>query len=587
MNSYLIAVLVAVALVILVLILRKPSEKKVPPVEPPDEEISAPPLEEAEVEPKPVTEPEPEPIAEIEEPTVEEEVEEAAEAEKEETAPPSEEVVEETAETVTETEIIIEPEAAPESEIAEEVEPEPVTEPEVEPVSEIEESSVEDAVEEVTEEVAEAEKEEVTPPPDEAVEEVVVEEVEEKPVATLSLESYEQRLLALKDKQLTALTGAIENNEEGRREQLQSELVAITEALTFLDQGYAQEMSCRNGALATLEQMQPELDTADYEQARESVSNGDTEEAEQIFDSVADQDGPLSASAAFQSGRLAECRMDLNRAMEWLEKAVTLEDNNPDYLRSAALLARKLYHHKKSLAWFTSLVKLGEKKGEDSVELALDKRELAYTTALVGHHKQAGALYKQAMVSLTSLLGKEDPEMGICWFQIGKLQEALGQYEKADEPYTKALAIMDKSGSNAVLGDILDKLAGLYMELEREDEAMTLFERLCSLKESSPNPDNATLAIAYNNFAEASRICGKYEEAEKSYKRSLAITEELRGKDHAAVGSLLQELAQLCERQRKKDEAKVYQERAAAIFQRVLDTQEAAGQQAEKLKLSE
>jgi tetratricopeptide (TPR) repeat protein len=581
MNSYLIAVLVAVALVILVLILRKPSEKKVPPVEPPEEEISAPPVEEAEVEPKPVTEPEP--IAEIEEPTVEEEAEEPVEAEKEEIAPSSEEAVEEAAEAVTETEIIIEPEAAPEPEIAEEVEPEHVTEPEVEPVSEIEEPSVEDAVEEV----AGAEKEEVTPPPEEAVEEVVVEEVEEKPVAALSLESYEQRLLALKDKQLTALTKAIENNEESRREQLQSVLVAITEALTFLDKGYAQEISCRNGALAALEKMKPELDTTDYEQACESVADSDTEEAEQIFDSFADQDGPLSALAAFQSGRLAQCRMDLNRAMEQLEKAVTLDDSNPDYLRSAALLARKLYHYKKALTWFTSLVKQGEEKGEDSVELALDRRELAYTAALVGHHKQAGALYKQAMVSLTNLLGKEDPEMGICWFQIGKLQEALGQYEKADDPYRKALAIMDKSGSNAVLGDILDKLAGLYMELEREDEAMLLFERLCSLKEASPNPDKATLAMAYNNLAEASRICGQYEKAEKNYKQSLAITEELRGKDHAAVGSLLQELAQLCERQKKKDEAKVYQERAAAIFQRVLDAQEAAGQQAENLKLSE
>lgn len=579
MNIYLIAGLVAVALIILVLVLRKPSEKQVPQVEPPDEEISAPPLEEAEAE----LEAEPELISEIEEPTAEEDVEEAAEVETEETAPPPDEVVEETAEAVTETEVIIEPEAVPEPELAEEVEPEPVTEPEVEPVSEIEEPSIEEGVEET----AEAEKEEVTPPPEEAVEEVAVEEAAEKPVAALSLASYEQRLLALKDKQLTALTGAIENNEESRREQLQGELVAITEGLSFLDQGYAQEMSCRNEALAALEQMQPDLDTADFEQAFESVSNGDTGEAEQLFDSFAGQNGPLSALAAFQSGRLAECRMDLNRAMEQLEKAVTLDDKNPDYLRSAALLARKLYHHKKALAWFTSLVKLGEEKGEDTVELALDRRELAYTTALVGQHKQAGVLYKKAMVSLTNLLGKEDPEMGICWFQIGKLQEALGQYEKADDPYTKALAIMDKSGSNAVLGDILDKLAGLYMELEREDEAMVLFERLCSLKEASPNPDNATLAIAYNNLAEASRICGKYEEAEKSYKRSLAITEELRGKDHAAVGSLLQELAQLCERQKKKDEAKVYQERAAAIFQRVLDAQEAAGQQAEKLKLSE
>ena len=318
---------------------------------------------EAEAEPEPVTEPEAEPISEIEEPTVEEGVEEAAEAEKEEIAPPSEEVVEETAEAVTETEIIIEPEVVSEPEIAEEAEPEPVTELEPEPVSEIEEPTVEEGVEEA----APAEKEEAAEPLEEAVEEVVVEEAEEKLVAALSLESYEQRLLTLKDKKLTALTEAIENNEESRRERLQVELVAITEALTFLEQGYAQEMSCRNGALAALEQMQPELVTADYEQACESVANSDTEEAEQIFDSFADQDGPLSALAAFQSGRLAECRMDLSRAMERFEKAVILDDNNPDYLRSAALLARKLYLHKKALAWFTSLVELGEEKGEDSL----------------------------------------------------------------------------------------------------------------------------------------------------------------------------------------------------------------------------
>ncbi len=569
MNSYLIAVLVAVALVILILVLKQSSAKKVPPVEPSEEKIPVPQEEEvsAEAEPKPEVE------EEVKE--AEEAVEEAPEVE-EAAAPSSEDLAEETAEAVTEAEIVTEPEAAPE--------PEPVTEEET--VTAVEEPA-EESIEEALEEAVEAAKEEAAELPEEVVEEEVVAEAEEKPVATLTLESYEQRLFRLKDKQLAALTDAIEQNEEGRREQLQSELVAITEALTFIDQGYAQEMTCRNEALAALEQMQADLEPADYKQARQSVADSDTEKAEQIFDDFAAQGGPLSAMAAFQSARLAECRMDLNRAMESFEKAVSLDDTNPAYLRSAALLARRLYHHKKALAWFTSLVKLGEDRGEDSVELALDRRELAYTTALVGQHKQAGALYKQAMVSLTNLLGKEDPEMGICWFQIGKLQEALGQYEKAEDPYKKALAIMDKAGSNVVLGDILDKLAGLYMELEREDEAMPLFERLCAFKEASPNPDKATLAMAYNNLAEACRICGRYDEAEKNYKQSLIITEELRGKNHAAVGSILQELTQLCQRQGKKDEAQAYQERAAAIFQRVLDAQEAAGQQAENLKLSE
>jgi tetratricopeptide (TPR) repeat protein len=273
--------------------------------------------------------------------------------------------------------------------------------------------------------------------------------------------------------------------------------------------------------------------------------------------------------------------------MDRFDKAVTLDGNSPDVLRSAALLARKLYLHKKSLAWFSSLVTLLEEQGEDTVELALARREQAYTSALVGQHKQAGALYKQAMVSLTSLVGKDDPEMGVCWFQIGKLQEALGQYDKAEEPYSKALAIMSGGQDTLILAEILDKLAGLYMELEREGEAVALFERLCALKGESSHPDKAGLAMAYNNLAEAYRISGKYEESEENYKQSLAITEELRGRDHAAVGSILQELAQLCERQGKKDEAKQYRDRAAAIFQRVLEEQEAAGQESVKLNLSD
>jgi tetratricopeptide (TPR) repeat protein len=277
--------------------------------------------------------------------------------------------------------------------------------------------------------------------------------------------------------------------------------------------------------------------------------------------------------------------MDLNTAMERLEKAVSLEGDNPEFLRAAALLARRLYQHKKALGWFDALVKVLEGTDEDTVELALARRDLAYTSALVGQHKQAGGLYKQAMVSLTRLVGKDDPEMGICWLQIGKLQEALGNYEKADEPYAKALAIIEKDETNPVLGEILEKTAGLYMELEREPEAIPLLERLCAFKEKSANPDKASLAQTYINLAEAYRICGKYAESEQNYKHALAITEELRGKDHAAVGSILQELAQLSQRQGKGDEAKEYQERAAAIFQRVLEEQEAKGQQAASLTL--
>ena len=543
MNSSLIAVLAAVAVLILIVVLKRFSGKKRSPAAPLQGE-------------KP--------------PSAREDLTTAEQEEVSGAGEPVAEVEEELAAASS-----LEPEVEADQKVAEETASRPASRPEPEGIAPP---------------VADTEPEPLSAPGESIVEEAGQKEgVSGEPlVAAISLESYEQRLLALKEQRLVALTAAIEKNEETKREQLQIELVALTEALSFLKQGYEQEISCRNNALAALELMRPQLAADDYERASGGVREGDTEEAEQVFDSVAEQDSSLAAMAAYQSGCLAACRIDFSRAMDRFDKAVALDDgNSPDHLRSAALLARQLYRHKKALAWFAALVQLLEEQGEDSVELALARRELAYTSALVGRHKQAGELYKKAMVSLTALRGREDQEMGICWYQIGKLQEALGQYEKAEDPYKKALAILGNAPDNAVFGDILNKLAGLYMELEREREAIPLFERLCAFKREAANPDNASLAMAYNNLAEAYRICGSYDESEKNYKHSLAITEELRGKDHAAVASILQELAQLCQRQGKKDEAQEHRERAAAIFQRVLEEQEAANKQSASLTLSD
>jgi len=403
----------------------------------------------------------------------------------------------------------------------------------------------------------------------------------------LSKELYEQRLFVLKKKKLAELAAAADDNDEDKREECQVELVAITKALTFVDHGYERELSCRNDALAVLDQIETELDPGTFARARESILNGDTEEAEQIFEGIVEQGSSYAAAVAYQSGRLAECRLDFDTALKRFERAVALDAADIYALHSAALLARRLYEYKKAMPWFTSLVGLLEKKGEDSVDLALARRDLAYTFALVGQYKQAGALYKKAMVTLSKLLGPDDVEMGVCWFQIGKLQEALGQYKKAEGPYTKALQIMDKAGNTLELGDILDKLATLYMELEREPDAIPLFERLCTFKEESSNPDTVTLIMACNNLAEAYRISGKYGEAETRYSQSLLLTEELYGKDHAAVGSILQELTQICQRQGKTAEAKDYQDRATAIFEHVLKEREVEGQQLESLTLSD
>lgn len=393
----------------------------------------------------------------------------------------------------------------------------------------------------------------------------------------LSPKTYSQRLVNQKKKFVQAVTAAMEQHQESKREKLQLVVVSLTEALTFIKPSYQHEVTCRKGALTALNKMQKMLGPKLYARAAESVCLKDsTLDAEQILDKVVGKGGKGGAFAAFHSGRLAECRMDFPRAMARFEKAAGLDRTNPHYLRAAGLLARKMYQHKKSLMSFMTLEKLLARQGKDSAELALARREVAYSAALFGQHKQADAYYKKAMSSLNKLVGKAHPEMGICWYQVGLLKESQGLYEEAEKPYKNALAIMSKAGNDIIMADILDKLARLHMELEGEPDAIPLFERLLKIKKNSPAPDLAGIIIICNNIGEAYRICGKYDQSEKYYKQALIVTQKLRGKDHPAVGSIYQELAKLCERQRKMDDAKKYNAMASAIFQRVLEKQEAA-----------
>jgi hypothetical protein len=54
----------------------------------------------------------------------------------------------------------------------------------------------------------------------------------------------------------------------------------------------------------------------------------------------------------------------------------------------------------------------------------------------------------------------------------------------------------------------------------------------------------------------------------------LAINETLNGPEHPSVAAILQELAKLCFSQRQPDEAKQYQDRAAAIFKKSVEASE-------------
>jgi len=405
----------------------------------------------------------------------------------------------------------------------------------------------------------------------------------------LTLEAYSIRLNLLEERQRALLTQAMQHRDEKKRDQLQRELVIMNDKLALVADSFTAEISCYQGILEALEQVQSGVDDDGLAAAKDNLRKGDPQAAEIFFARLSEQPHPLAARAAFFSGRLAECRVDLQPALDRYRRAVNLEPDNPQYLQAAGKTARSIYRYNEALTWLESFVKLSnENKESNPVEQALAQRELAYTYVLSGQYQKAGPLYKESMTTLAKQLGQDHPEMATSWYQLGELQETLGEYDKAVALYKKSLEIFEKKRGqeHPVLAVILDKLASLCMELEMEKQAVPLYERLVRIREKALRPTHPQLALSLNNLAESYRLQSRYAEAEACYQKSLVINETLHGKEHPGVAAVLQELAKLCTSQRKAAEALQYQQRATAIFQKSVEASEKrTGQEALTLEI--
>jgi tetratricopeptide (TPR) repeat protein len=407
----------------------------------------------------------------------------------------------------------------------------------------------------------------------------------------LSMEEYAERLNALEERQRLALVEAIAQHDDPRRDQLQRELVIMNDRLALLADQYVEEMACYQQVLDTLVRLQAEESSPALTGAIWELQSGKSEAAEAFLQELSGQTHPMAVQASFLRGQLAECRVDLQTAMECYRQAVAQEPNNPQYLRAAGLMARGLYKYKEALPWLERYVQLTRDGGRaDAKAVALAQRELAYTYVLGGQYQQAGPLYKESMTVLAQKLGQDHPEMAISWQQIGEFQETMGEYDKAVSLYKKALPNLEKKRGteHPALAGILRKLAALCAELELEAEAVVLYERLVRIQEKILRPTHPQLVISLNNLAEAYRLQGRYGEAEACYLKTLKINEEVHGAEHPSVAAILQELAKLCTSQRKSEEARQYQERASAIFQKSVEAAEkkAGAEEALTLELS-
>ncbi len=389
----------------------------------------------------------------------------------------------------------------------------------------------------------------------------------------ISLQEYEEGLRRREAEVRKELKEA-QQLSETKRHQLEAELQATKTKLSNLQVSYEEKIKRLQEAEAALENYKGEIPEDLHARAMKSLHKGDTRAAEESFDRIAEKEKNNAAEAYYQSGQLAESRLDYDKAMRQFTTAVTLANNEPRYLNAAGVMAINLANYARAEEWLTRLVEIRKSQGENT-DYATALNNLASLYQSQGKYDEAEPIQKRTLAILEKALGDEHPKVATCLNNLAALYQSQGKFDEAEPIQKRALAIAEKA-----LGDEhpdvatgLNNLAGLYDSQGKYGEAEPIYKQALAIREKALGDQHPNVATSLNNLAELYRSQGKFGKAEPLLKRALTIREKALGDQHPDVAQSLNNLAGLYESQGKYGEAEPIFKRALTIREKALGDQ--------------
>jgi len=380
-------------------------------------------------------------------------------------------------------------------------------------------------------------------------------------------EQHEASLRHQENRLRKEIRNAVETEEREKRTQLEIELSSVTDRFLNLQKSFGEEQKRRETVLAALDELKGEQPSAQIDRAKQQLIAGNPVAAEKLFDSIIEIGSPLLALAYYQSGQLAEGRVDYFKAMKQYRKAVNLEPDNPDYLFAAGALARTLGLYSESLPWLLKLVSNARSK-ESAKLLATAQHELAYLYSTTANYDKAEPLYQRALENFEIAFGNDHSSVAVTLNNLAELYRFQRHYKKAEMLYQRALKISEKvlGMNHTEVGVNLNNLAELYRENELYKLAKPLYLRALEICGQALGKDHPKVATILNNLALLYVSQQFYKLAEPLFLQALGITEKSFGKDHPEVATTLNNLALLYDSQGFFKKAEPLYQRALEIF---------------------
>ncbi len=199
-----------------------------------------------------------------------------------------------------------------------------------------------------------------------------------------------------------------------------------------------------------------------------------------------------------------------------------------------------------------------------------------YNTARAeGRYQDALDHAREALRRAQSEVGANTPTYGALLGNLATLYDVLGQPLVAERTFLEAIGILeavdgaDKTDKRE-LAVQLNNLAGMYLNQNREADALPLFRRAAEILEETAGADHPYTAGALSNLAGAQARAGDVEAAERHYRRAIAIVDTSLGPQHPTSAMMRNRLARLFTREKRYIDAERLNIQALAALERTV-----------------
>jgi tetratricopeptide (TPR) repeat protein len=356
------------------------------------------------------------------------------------------------------------------------------------------------------------------------------------------------------------------SNSYKKSRMLEKKLYTIHRKIANLEKSHREEVERRRSADEALRKLNKKLPASQIEYARIKLREGNLEYAERAFDYIANRRSGPVAVAFFQSGQMAESRLDYVKAMQQYRKALELARDNPEYLAKAGRMATQVGNHGQAQEWLKRLLKIREvesrqdpkwyqrflfRQEETKKEMNLANAQILLALLFQKRGKgfnglrDAQYLFKRAHWVMKNALGREHPLVLETLNNLAISYKKDYKFEKAIPLFKETISLMENTwGENhPLVAEPLYNLAWIYQHKRELKKAEPLFLRALSIMEQSRCKTHLYMTEILRDSGWLYISQGQYKKSQNLYKKALTIKEKIFGKNHHAVKLPLRDVA--------------------------------------------